>query len=288
MRKTKLGALFGVLLASLAVAACGGSDDDSGGTSASSDCKPKHPGLETANSGALTVALYEAPPFATVKEGKLTGGEGEVINRIAEMECLDVKPMNGNAAAVIPAVQSGRADTGIGSWYRTKERSKIVLLGDPVMKDQMTIVSTKDNELDSVQSLKGHKVGAVIGYLWVDDLKKLLGNDLKLYPATDNMYRDLAAGRIDAAIDGLSVVELQLQKTPVDGAVSNVPAADEAIAATTQPGQPQFPVNKKNPDLRKALDEDLAELRESGELKEILTEAGFAPELADPGPPNLL
>jgi polar amino acid transport system substrate-binding protein len=280
--------LFGVLLASLAIAACGGSDDDSATPSASNDCKPKHAGLKTVTSGTFTVALYEAPPFSTVKDGKLTGGEGEVINRIAEMECLEVKPMNGTAAAVIPAITSGRADTGIGSWYRTKERSKIVLLGAPVMKDQMTIVSTEGNELDSVQSLKGNKVGAVLGYLWVDDLKKLLGGDLKLYPASDNMYRDLGAGRIDAAIDGLSVVDLQLQKTPVDGAVKNVPAPDEAIAATTEPGQPNFPVNKSNPDLRKALDEDLAELRESGELKKILTGAGFAPELTDPGPPNLL
>jgi polar amino acid transport system substrate-binding protein len=299
MRRIKLATLLVVVLALLGLVACGGSDDekssDSGsGASPSADaadtgeCKPKHPGLKTVKEGELTVALYESPPFATVKDGKLAGGEGELLNRIAEMECLKATPQNGQAAAVVPSITSGRADTGIGSWYRTAERDKIVLLGAPVMKDQMAIVSKEDAKIETVQALKGKKVGAVLGYLWVDDLKKLLGDDLKLYPSADGSYRDLAAGRIDAAIDGVSVVQLQLKKTPVPGAFSLAAPPDDAVKASTQPGQPQWAVNKSNPELRKALDEDLEELRASGELEKILVENGFPAELADPGPPNLL
>ena len=284
-----------VLLAagSLLAAGCGSSSNSSSSStsanaSSGSSCKPKHPGLTTVNSGTLTVALYESPPFATVKGGQLAGGEGGIVNRIAAMECLKVKPMEGVAAGVIPAIQSGRADTGIGSWYRTAERAKIVLLGAPEMKDQMAIVSKSSNPIKTVQALKGHKVGAVLGYLWVDDLKKLLGSNLKLYPSADGSYRDLAAGRLDAAIDGLSVIKLQLKKTPVPGVVFGPAPPDPAVKASTQPGQPNLPVSKNNPGLRKALDEDLAELRSTGEVKQILVKAGFPAALADPGPPNLL
>jgi polar amino acid transport system substrate-binding protein len=294
MRNLKAAAcVCGALTVALGAGACGGSgDSDDGGqaaatTGSTGGCTPKHPGLKTVHSGQLTVALYEAPPFATVKGGKLAGAEGDIIARIAALECLKPTPLMGSAAAAIPAITSGRADTAIGSWYRTAERAKVIALGAPVMKDQMAIVS-KDGAIGTIPDLKGKKVGAVIGYLWVDDLKKLLGSSLKLYPSGDAMYRDLASGRLDALIDGVSGIKPQLGKTPVAGAAYKVPPADASVAASQQPGQPQFGVKKDNPALRQALDEDRAALQADHETEKLIVQNGFPAELADPGPPNEL
>ena len=212
MRRTRVktsGAIVGLIaLASITLVAIGSS------SAVAASCTPKHPGLKTVNEGFLTVALYESPPFGTLSNGKLGGAEGEIVNQIARMECLKVKPLESVAAGNIPAIISGRADTAIGSWYRTAARAKVVLLGQPEMKDQMVIVSKKGKPLKTIQDLKGHNVGAIVGYLWVEDLQRLLGGSLKVYQTDDGAYRDLAAGRIDATIDGFSAVKGQLKKTP--------------------------------------------------------------------------
>ncbi len=275
---------------SLVITACGSSSNSGGGTSttaSASSCTPKHPGLKTIHPGALTVAVYEYLPYSTYKGGKLGGAEGEIAQRLAADECLKVKVLYGQAAGAIPAVTSGRADTTIGSWYRTAERAKIVLLGAPEVRDQMAIVSHAPG-IKTIQDLKGKKVGAVTGYLWVEDLQKLLGSDLKLYPSTDASYQDLTNGRIDAAIDGATSVPLELKKTGIKNAVMNIPPPDPAVKASTAPGQPQMPVNKNNPNLRAALDDDLAALRASGQLKTIIVKNGFPASAANPGKPDLL
>jgi polar amino acid transport system substrate-binding protein len=278
--------LTGAVLAALLIAACGA---DGGGTpAASEDCTPRHPGLELVEDGRLTVAVYEYPPYSTYENGELGGAEGELVTRMAELECLDVNVLYVQAAGTIPAVTSGRADVAIGSWYRTAERAEVVLLGAPIVKDEMTIVSSEDARAETIQELKGKRVGAVVGYLWVEDLQRLLGDGLKLYQSTDATYQDLANGRLDAVIDGGVSVPLQLEKFGIPDAVVSVPPPDESVTASTAPGQPQMPVNKDNPGLRRALDENLAELRENGELRRILKENGFPDSAADPGPPNLL
>ncbi len=115
-------------------AAAGDSDeatnDDSGAVDG--DCTPLHD-IVTIEEGYLTVAAYAYPPFSGIDGETLTGAEGEIISEIAAMECLEIKVLPGDAAAMIPSITSGRADTTIGSWYRTEEREEVVLLGAPVI-----------------------------------------------------------------------------------------------------------------------------------------------------------
>ncbi|MGN6330856.1 MAG: substrate-binding periplasmic protein [Motilibacteraceae bacterium] len=277
--------------------ACGGGSSPSAGAAAqpsangssastSSGCTPKHPGLKTISPGALTVAAYVYPPFSDTQGGTLGGAEGEIVSKIAEMECLTVKVSAGDAAAMIPSIQTGRADTCIGSWYRTAARQKVVTLSAPVIADRLTLVS-KDG-VSTVQELKGRKVGSILGFLWNDDLKKLLGGDVKFYQSADSMYADLAAGRISVVVDTYPSAQSVLKKTPIDGVQFKVPPADPAVVSTQKPGQTNFPVNKSNPDLAKAFDDDIAALRASGDLEKIAVKYGFQPEAVQPGEPNLL
>ena len=105
----------------LALTACGGgSTDSSTAPKVSANCKPKHD-VKTITPGELSVAAYVYPPFSDVKGNTLGGAEGEIITKIAAMECLKIKVVPGAAAAMIPSITAGRADTTIGSWYRTAE-----------------------------------------------------------------------------------------------------------------------------------------------------------------------
>lgn len=265
------------LLATTLLSACG---DNSGGTVAEG-CDPAHE-FDTLKKGTLTVATYELPPYSKVEGNDITGVDGDILNQIAKMECLTIKPMNLSAAAVIPSVQAGRADLAAGNWYRTEDRSKVVALSDPVYTDQMALIS--EDGVTDITQLKSRKVGTVDGFLWVADMKDYIGSALKIYPSPVNMYQDLKAGRIDVAVDGFGSAAYNA------GDEFEVKAAEplEAIGASLDPAQSSFPVPLGKDALLDALNDDIAKLRESGELAKILENHDLDPSAAEPGDPRLL
>jgi polar amino acid transport system substrate-binding protein len=242
--------------------------------------------VATVEEGFLTVAAYEYPPFSAIDGESLSGAEGEILHAIAELECIKVKVQPGAAAAMIPAIESGRADTTLGSWYRTAARAEIVLLSDPVIIDQLTLISVEG--VDSIDGLEGKKVGSTLGFLWNEDLENILGDDLSLYETTQALYADLASGRISVVVDTYPSGQAALKNTPVEGAQFKVPAADERVVSTTKPGQTNFPVSLDNPGLQEAINENLKTLREAGVLAEIAEKWGFSPTAVEETEPNLL
>lgn len=259
-----------------ALSACGGGTSSAGGGS----CTPKHQ-FETVKKGSLTVAFYDLPPFTKADGKKITGVDGEILDEIAKMECLDVAAQSMAAAAVIPTVQAGRADIAAADWYRTRARSEITTLSDPMYLDQMAIIS-KDG-LTSVQALKGKKVGTVDGYMWVEDMKKLLGDSLKVYPSTQNMNQDIKAGRIDVGVDSYGSGVYNNPDLKV-----KVVDVDPAVAGTKEAAQSSFPMPRGKDPLAKAINEDIAELQRNGKIKEILVKHKLDASAADVGAPREL
>jgi polar amino acid transport system substrate-binding protein len=282
-RVSEVAAVFAA--AALTLSACS-SGEPSGATSTRSQCTPAHSDLKTITQGVLTVAQYEYPPFSSYQGGKLAGVEGDILTKIAQKECLQIKVVQGDAAAMITSVSTGRADTTLGSWYRTKERAKVVRLGAPIVTSPLAAVSTK--KVATVDEIKELNVGTVQGFVAAQDLQNLLGNKLKIYPNPDALFADVKAGRVDVAVLGLGAAVTQLRLTPIDNASAQPIAPDKRIASTVAAGQTNFPVNLKNEALGQALDEGIVQIRDSGELGRIATSYGFPSEVANPGSPNLL
>ena len=284
MHHRTAAALAAVSCAALLATACGSSS--SSGTSASaSSCHPAHH-VHTMASGTLSVAVYSYPPYGYQSGNSLAGVDGAIINRIAAMECLKVTPVPGAAAAMIPDVQTGRADIAMGDWYRTVPRSKIVLLGAPVYKDQMVLVSTSG--VNTISELKGKTVGSVLGFLWDADLTKLLGSDMKLYPTDEAAYADMKAGRIQVVVDTPGAALFSLKTEGMTGYKYPVVAPDPRVAATVNSGQCNYPVSKSNPGLQSAMAADIATLRANGTIAKVLVANGFPASAANPGPPSML
>jgi polar amino acid transport system substrate-binding protein len=266
-----------MLMAATALTACGGSD--SGGAVAAG-CKPAHQ-LSTVTKGTLTVATYDLPPFTKVVGKDLTGVDGDILKAIAAKECLTLTVKSMAPAAVIPTVQSGRADVGAGDWYRTAARAKIVSLADPMYTDQMALISKEG--VKTVSQLAGKNVGTVDGYLWVDDIKKVLGSSVKVYPTTLNMNQDLKAGRIDVGIDSFGSGKFNNPDLKVE-----VTEPDKAVAASLQGAQAAFPLPKSNTTLLAAMNAGIAELHSSGEMAKIMTKNNLPASAADTGSPRLI
>ncbi len=253
---------------------------------AAQDCTPMHQ-VKTVEEGYLTVAAPTFPPYSIPGgEGGLSGIDGEIAKEIAAKECLQIKVAPVEYATAIPYVVSGRADMVVGNYYRTEERGKVVSMSAPLYLDEMGILP-KDG-VNTVEGLVGRKVGTVQGYLWVNELKKVLGDDLSLYNNYVAMYQDLDAGRIEIGIDGAGVATA----AQADGALKEiqikVAEADERVGASIEPPQAGLPMSKDNPDLLAAADEIIGELHKSGRVVEILKQFGLPETAANVGEPRLV
>lgn len=250
------------------------------------DCTPKRT-FPTIEAGTLTVAVTTYPPHSLIDDnGNISGIDGDIAAEFAKRECLKVKPVAVDPAAAIQYVLSGQADITTGDWYRTAERAKVMNLSAPLYTDQMAIYSRED--FKNVSDLEGKRVGTVQGYLWVADLKKVLGDSLKLYNNSVNMQQDLASGRLDVAVDGYATGVYAALKGALGDIKVNVAAPDERVRATLMAAQASFPYSKAAAEFGAALDANIAEMHADGTIVKILKSYGLDGSAADVGEPRLV
>lgn len=286
LKKNRLLAASAAVSALLILVGCS-TAPPGGDAQPAEDCTPRDADLTTMTDGTLTVAQYEYPPFS-MSDGPstLTGLEGDILTKFAEAQCLTLTVNKGDSAAMITSVATGRADTTLGSWYRTKERDEMVRLSAPVIISPFSSV-TKDGA-STVDELAALKIGVGQGLVGIDKLKEVLGDSLSIYQNDDATYDDIKAGRVDGTVQGFIAAHTYLDKHGITDFQVTVLDADDRLPATLDPGQTNFPVNKENEALGEAIDSFIAELRESGELDAIAEEYGLDPQVMHPGDPNLL
>ena len=250
------------------------------------ECTPRHQ-FATIEAGTRTVAVPPYLPHSFVDDsGNMKGIDGDIAAEFAKRECLKVKAIAVDPAAAIQYVLSGQADITTGDWYRTAERAKVMSLSAPLYTDQMGIYSKEG--FKNVSDLEGKQVGTVQGYLWVADLKAMLGGSLKLYPNSVNMQQDLSSGRIDVAVDGYSTGVVAAQKGALGEVKVNVAAPDERVKATKEAAQAAFPYSVNAKELGVALDAAIAEMHADGTIVTILKSYGLDGTAADTGAPRLV
>lgn len=256
-----------------------------GGMALAQTCTPTHHIDKLVTAGKLTVAIYEYPPFSVTSGGDIGGVDGEMVKYFAKATCLTLTPVVVDPAATIQYVISGKADIAGGDWYRTAERAKVLGLSAPTYLDQMGIYS-KDG-VSTVAAMIGKQVGTVSGFLWVADLQKLLGTNLRLYPNPVALAQDLQAGRIQVGVDSYGTGAYAQKKGGYPGIVIKVAQPDPRVLASTDASQANLLYSKSNASLGAALDATIAEMHANGEIAKYLSSFGLDPSGADTGAARL-
>lgn len=250
------------------------------------DCQPQHE-FTTITPGTLTVAVTTLIPFSWLDDaGVMKGVDNAVATEFAARECLTLTPVAVDPAAAIQYVMMGQADIAVGNWYRTAERAKVMNLSAPLYTDQMGIYSVEG--LSTVAELEGKQVGTVQGYLWVSDLKKLLGDDLKLYPSSVDMQQDLKSGRIAVGIDSYATGVIAGQQGALGDIQVMVSEPDERVRATVDAAQAGMPYAKTATEFGAALDAVINDLHAEGVIGQILEAHGLDASAGDVGAPRLI
>lgn len=270
-RLTRTGLLaVALVLTGGSLAACGSSGSDS----AQANCSPKVQNIQTISPGKLTIGVIDIPPFSSYNGGKPTGIDISIVNKIAKDNCLTPVYQQATYADAIQSISGGSLDLAVGTIDATEKRLKAVDFSASTYLDGMGI-ATKTGATSVADLEKLGKVGTIDGYLWVDDLKKILGNKLVTYPSSVELKADFDAGRIDADVDayGVQVVQFKGVSGVTVSLANDKP--DSRVGAITHSPEAAFPLTKGNSTLKEALSQGIEEQRKDGTITKLLTDAGL-------------
>jgi len=248
-------------------------------------CIPKHH-FSTLVPGTLKVAYTPFWPTIDVKNGKLIGFEGQLLNEFAKMECLKTEVEKVTASEIIPAVQAKRDDVGTGGWFRSKRRMEIVAMSYPTMISELALMSKAG--FKTFAEAKGHTVGTIKGNLWVPESQAYYGDDFKIYQTNDQLYADLRAGRLDACIVDYALAKQVVNDQTVPGATFVVPKGIPQISSSMKPAQVAFPTIISNKEFTAAMDDDIKLMHASGFVTKALESVKLSPALEKTGAPDFL
>jgi len=222
--------------------------------------------LDTAKArGTLKVALEGTYPpfnFKDPKTGELTGFEVDVAKLLAAKLGLKAEFTTTEWSGILAGLGAGKYDVIINQVGITDERQKAFDFSDPYTLSSAQLIVRKDEkrQFNSLEDLKGKKLGLGQGTNFEQKAKSVSGIDIKTYPGAPEYLADLASGRIDAALNDSLLVGYLLK-------TSTLPLKGGApVGSIDKIG---IPFQKGNPQFKAALNQALAEIIRDGSFKQV-------------------
>ena len=191
---------------------------------------------------------------------KYIGFEVDLADAIAIK--LGVKAVHKQNAwdGLVPALERGDFDIAMNGIEITDDRKETIFFSRPyyVYVEQLVVRKEEEN-INDLNDLKGKKVGTLSGTVAQDILQNFGGIDVRIYPGQVEPYTDLAIGRIDAVLLDLPIAAFYGKPNP------KLKYAGEPMGE----GLYGIAIRKEDAELKAKIDEILAELLRTGELRKI-------------------
>ncbi len=211
--------------------------------------------VKTLEAGKLNIGMNGDMPMTQLKDGVLSGTDGEIMTWVAKKIGLTPSVHQMDWAALIEATKQGKLDVMHGAMGWIEPRTKIMILSEPIYYFGTLLAQKQENNFTTFADMKGKKVGTVTGFTLVPELKKVDGiGEVKLYDTSDGVMQDLNAGRIDMAILDPPLVQYAIFQHP-EWKLKQLPLTPEPdkypIMSTKY--NVIFGVNKNEPELAEAI-----------------------------------
>jgi polar amino acid transport system substrate-binding protein len=232
MRKTRLTALFAVLLlaiASAAVAGCGGGSDSTTGGG----------GSETSSEGGgepLTVGSdIPYPPFEQGKPGNYTGFDIELIDAIAEKIGRTAEVQDTSFETIFRDVAQGKFEAVISAATITEEREQAVDFSNPYYLSEQAVLVKEGSDIKSLEDLEGKTVAAQQGTTGLELAKEELGgSEIRPYPEGPDAVNALKSGTVEGVIIDAPVAQNAVEKSGGVEIAEKVPTEETYGIAVAQ------------------------------------------------------
>jgi ABC-type amino acid transport substrate-binding protein len=256
MSKTRLTALFAVLLvaiASLVAAGCGG------GSSSSSTTTGGGGGEEEAT--PLTVGSdIPYPPFEQGKPGSYTGFDVELMEAIAERIGRTAEFQDTSFETIFRDVQQGKFEAVISAATITEEREKAVDFSNPYYLSEQAVLVTEGSSIKSLKEADGKTIGVQQGTTGQELAKEELGgSEIRPFPEGPDAVNALKAGTVEAVIIDAPVAANAVEESGGVEIAEKVPTEEEYGIAVAQ-GETE---------LLEEINQGLKEVEEDGTYKTI-------------------
>lgn len=214
--------------------------------------------------GTLRIGLEGTfPPFnSKAPSGELVGFDVDIAKAVAAKLGLKPEFVTTEWSGIIAGLQAGKFDVIVNQVGVTDARKQVLDFSPAYTYSGAELIQRKNDgrAFKSLEDLKGHKLGVGLGTNYMDMAKAVSGIDLKTYPGAPEYLRDLAAGRLDAALNDRLMVAYLLKQ-------STLPLKAGAIVG---PGNPSaIPFKKGNPKFAKAIDDAMTQLEADGTFAKI-------------------
>ncbi len=209
--------------------------------------------------------------FLDVATNEIDGVMVDIIEAVAEAEGFDVEVEATQWSALIPSLTSGKIDIIAAAMYATEERAEVVDFSDTVYTygEGLFVPADDETSYKSLQDLEGKTVGAQVGTAYVEPLQNTgLFKEVKVYDTIADIMRDVSVGRIDAGFGDRPIVAYQLSKGA--SPVRLVPEYESQVT-----GSVAIAVRQEDDELLERINDGLAQIRESGQLDQIIADWGI-------------
>ncbi|MFM0735440.1 cystine ABC transporter substrate-binding protein [Paraburkholderia sediminicola] len=214
--------------------------------------------------GTLRIGLEGTfPPFnSKAPSGELVGYDVDIAKAVAAK--LGVKPefVTTEWSGIIAGLQAGKFDVIVNQVGITDVRKQVLDFSPAYTYSAAQLIQRKDDtrQFKSLDDLKGKKLGVGLGTNYMDMAKSVPGIDVKTYPGAPEYLRDLAAGRLDAALNDRLMLAYLMKNSPLP----------LRTGATVGAGNPSgIPFKKGNPKFAKAIDAAMTQLEADGTFSKI-------------------
>lgn len=202
------------------------------------------------------------PPFTFKNEkGQLEGFDVEVINEVAKRLHVKAEFVPTEWKAMFVGLDSERFDMIANQVSINEKRLEKYDFSAPYTVSGAQIIVNKDTtDINSIEDIKGRKVGVTQGSNY-EELAKKAGAEIHYYKGANEIFADLAAKRIEAALnDRLFVAEYFLKNPNPNLKVSGKTFDTSKIG---------FAFRKGSPELIAEVDKALKEMQADGTYLKI-------------------
>lgn len=226
---------------------------------------------QTAPAATLRIGVEGAyPPFSEIgTDGKLKGFDIDIANAVCEKLTVSCTLVQSEFDALIPALRAKKFDAIVASMSITPERKKSVDFSDKYYQTPARFVGRADAKLDvSPAGLKGKKIG--VQRTTIHDRfasATFKQSQIVRYAKQDDVFLDMASGRIDGTLMDSVAADVGFLKTPAGKAYAFVgPVYTDPAFFGEGAG---IAVRKGDDALRKRINEALAAMRADGSYKKL-------------------
>lgn len=199
-------------------------------------------------------------------QNKIIGFEIDLAEAIGRELGVKIKYVQNAWDSLIPSLERGDFDVAVNGIEITDEREKRVIFSIPYYIYSEQLVVRHDNEnIKSLEDLKGKKVGTLQGAVAQEILEKIGGVKIKNYSGVVEPYEDLALGRIDAVFLDYPIAAYYAKPNP----------KLKLVGTLIGEGYYGIAIRKEDKDLKQEIDRILKKLINSGELKQIYEKWGL-------------